>query len=366
MVHVHFGMSGKWSIFDKSAAPEPTPTTRLRLEDEDYVAHLSAMIVKLGSTELFLERQRALGQDPLREDADADLLWEKVSASRKQIGQVLMDQSYFAGVGNIYRAEILFKAGVHPSRVAAELKRHDYDRIWAHSVALLQRGFESGSILTVDPEEARRLKRPTLRRYIYNRKTCGRCDTAVISWDMNSRTCYACPSCQPLQGVQAVPGSGPVDVFKSHCAKDSLEERMKTPEKLSVAELRKELKKLGYEVKGRKPLLLERYKLAVKDTETTRSLDDLKHLKVTELRVQLRQAGLSTKGTKEVLMQRLLTGSDHAEARKVKPGRKHITKIATAEAAAEEKRLAGEKRNVEHVAEDERSARLRRRRNRMK
>lgn len=51
-----------------------------------------------------------LGPDPLREDADGELVWARMQASRKPVGLVLMDQSMIAGIGNIYRAEILFKA----------------------------------------------------------------------------------------------------------------------------------------------------------------------------------------------------------------------------------------------------------------
>jgi formamidopyrimidine-DNA glycosylase len=75
-----------------------------------------------------------------------------------------MQFGFGAGVGNIYRAEILFKAGVHPEQPAHTVDRPTFDRIWAHSVALLQRGFVSGSILTVDPEEAKVLGKPWTRR----------------------------------------------------------------------------------------------------------------------------------------------------------------------------------------------------------
>ena len=50
-----------------------------------------------------------LGPDPLREDADGEQLWAKMQTSRKPVGLILMDQSAVAGVGNIFRAEILFK-----------------------------------------------------------------------------------------------------------------------------------------------------------------------------------------------------------------------------------------------------------------
>lgn len=87
-------------------------------------------------------------------------------------GLVLMDQSMMAGVGNIYRAEILFKAKVHPETPANSLSRELFDLVWHHSVDLLQRGFKSGSILTVDPEDARKLGQPWTRRYASLRKLC--------------------------------------------------------------------------------------------------------------------------------------------------------------------------------------------------
>ena len=96
--------------------------------------------------------------------------------SKKSVGLLLMDQGFWAGVGNIYRAEILFVARVHPSVPGAQLTRDEFDRIWSTSVSLMRRGYEQGSILTVDPAEATALGRPSLRRWIYNSATCGRPD----------------------------------------------------------------------------------------------------------------------------------------------------------------------------------------------
>jgi endonuclease-8 len=84
---VHFGMSG---AFRTSALPGPPPTatTRLRLVDAaaGIVAHLSAMTVLSGGPELYAARTSALGPDPLREDADPEVLWASVRASKKPIG----------------------------------------------------------------------------------------------------------------------------------------------------------------------------------------------------------------------------------------------------------------------------------------
>lgn len=67
---------------------------------------------------------QTLGPDPLREDADAEQLWSRIQKSSKPIGLVLMDQSLVAGLGNIYRAEVLFKVCVSSSPVAAWRQHH--------------------------------------------------------------------------------------------------------------------------------------------------------------------------------------------------------------------------------------------------
>ena len=57
------------------------------------------------------------------------------------------------------------QAGVHPEQPGHTLSRAEFDAVWEHSVLLLQRGFQEGSILTVDPAEARKLGPPWTRRH---------------------------------------------------------------------------------------------------------------------------------------------------------------------------------------------------------
>ena len=198
VVRVHFGMAGNWAVYFNEEAPEPTKTNRLRLEYPGIIADLSAMTVEHGGIDLYQNFRAKLGEDPLREDANPTRLWERVQKSSKSIGALIMDQSYFTGPGNIYRAEILFKAGVHPNRAGKELTKQEFDLIWFHTVDLLKRGYQTGSILTVDPEEAKALGKPKMRRYIYNTNKCPRCSTSIQTWEIAARTCYACPQCQPL------------------------------------------------------------------------------------------------------------------------------------------------------------------------
>ena len=176
--------------------------------------------------------------------------------SKKSVGLLLMDQGFFAGVGNIYRAEILFVARVHPSAPGRHLTRNEFDRVWAASVRLMQRGYETGSILTVEPHEAAALGRPALRRWIYNMPTCGRCMGRVAAWDVAGRTCYACPACQPAKGGAPPPADAAAPkLFNSHCAGESLHVRLATPAKLRVAELRDALGAAGLARAGEKAAL---------------------------------------------------------------------------------------------------------------
>ena len=277
VVHVHFGMAGNWSVHEQGkgvVAPAPSETNRLRLismDKDELVADLAAMTVQYGHGMTLYEEKRAkLGEDPLRDDANPESLWERVNKSKKCIGALLMDQSFFCGPGNIYRAEILFMAGIHPDTIGKHLSKDQFDCIWNHTVALLKRGYETGSILTVDPEEAATLGMPGLRRYIYNTAVCPRCDSRIQSWSINNRTSYACLVCQPrlkdaditekgdkTAAVAAItPDSKPHVPFLSHCAPEPLAKRIRDAgyRALTVAELHAELERrqISYSVKKKR------------------------------------------------------------------------------------------------------------------
>ncbi|KAG6545625.1 hypothetical protein Mapa_012979 [Marchantia paleacea] len=151
--------------------------------------------------EVYRKRLTELGPDPLRDDTDKEITWNKMQKTKKSIGAFLMDQSMIAGIGNIYRAEILFVCGVHPNQRSSSISRSTFEDIWNQSTRLLHVGVIAGSIITVSPEEAgkpfSKLKSGE-RRYIYNHKSCRRCGGPVINWIIAARTCYACEACQLL------------------------------------------------------------------------------------------------------------------------------------------------------------------------
>lgn len=140
------------------------------------------------------------------------------------------------------------QARLHPEQPAKTITRDEFERLWRHSVHLMQRGFASGSILTVDATDAAVLGPPWTRRYVYNHSSCGFCQRRIRSWDMASRTVYACDACQPLRKgtvlpearVKAMAAAADAKEFVSHCATDG--GATLTPTKMTVSQLTAALK----------------------------------------------------------------------------------------------------------------------------
>ena len=93
-----------------------------------------------------------LGPDPLRPDADPQVAYRRISRSRTTIAALLMDQKVIAGVGNVYRAEVLFRHGIDPYRAGRDITPAEWDAVWADLVALMREGVRNNRIDTVRPE----------------------------------------------------------------------------------------------------------------------------------------------------------------------------------------------------------------------
>ena len=123
---------------------------RLRLATDDHVADLRGPNLCAVITPDLVEAVTSrLGPDPLRPEPDPDLAWRKIARSGKSIAELLMDQSVLAGVGNVYRCEVLFRQRVDPFRPGREIRRTTWDAIWLDLVDLLPLGVATGKIVTV-------------------------------------------------------------------------------------------------------------------------------------------------------------------------------------------------------------------------
>ena len=200
VLHVHLGIFGTFRD-----GPTDGPNVRWRMATVDDVEPTTIDLVGPTACELLkpddVDRIVArLGPDPLRRDADPDVAWERLRRRKVGVGQVLMDQSVFAGVGNIFRAEALYVCGIHPERPANTVTREEFDAIWAAVTRMLKQAFKDRRIITVARDELDRPVRQLDRlegRYVYRRDDCYRCGMPVRRWDLAGRWAYACERCQP-------------------------------------------------------------------------------------------------------------------------------------------------------------------------
>lgn len=201
MVHIHLGIYG---AFTEEALPMPSPTGQIRLRmvgDELGVDLRGPNACELYSPEDLDALIARLGPDPLRSDADPERARAAIARSRRSIGSLLMDQKIIAGIGNIYRAEVLFRLGIDPSRTGASLTADEFDAIWADLVELMPIGMDTGLIHVIRPEDdhgapAYAANRP--RTYVYRRagEACRLCGTTVAWRELEGRNLFWCPSCQ--------------------------------------------------------------------------------------------------------------------------------------------------------------------------
>lgn len=201
IVHVHLGLYGTFTE-KPTPMPEPRGQVRMRIVGEEYGTDLRGPT----ACEVIDEAQMAailarLGPDPLRVDADPAAAWARIAKSRKAIGALLMDQSVLAGVGNVYRSELLFRHGIDPFRPGRDVGAEEFSAAWTDLVELMRVGVRRGRIIVVRPEHDHGApsygpRRP--RTYVYRRagEPCRLCGTVVRTAVMEGRNLFWCPDCQ--------------------------------------------------------------------------------------------------------------------------------------------------------------------------
>ncbi|WP_069811398.1 Fpg/Nei family DNA glycosylase [Streptomyces sp. TP-A0874] len=212
-VHVHLGLYGSLR-FGAGPAPAPVGAVRLRLVggtgDGGHWADLRGpnLCALITEDEKRAVHQR-LGPDPLRspagEPAAGEPAWARISRSRSSIAALLMDQKVIAGVGNVYRAEALFRHGIDPYRAGRDLDRGEWDTLWSDLSTLMRQGVRDSRIDTVRPEHTpEAMGRPPRvddhggEVYVYRRagQPCLVCGEPVRIAELAARNLFWCPGCQ--------------------------------------------------------------------------------------------------------------------------------------------------------------------------
>lgn len=191
VVHVHLGMQG---LFLHHAGPAPAPRRQVRLRVArpalavDLIAPLRCDLVTPSQRDAVVAE---LGPDPLRPDADPDLVEVGLRQRRSSIGAALLDQRLVSGIGNVIRAEALHAARLHPRRAANSLTHEEFATLWTQVVRIMRDAAAVGRIVTAQrPDDG--------DRNVYKQQTCGTCGRPVEAFDLSGRTAYACPFDQPL------------------------------------------------------------------------------------------------------------------------------------------------------------------------
>jgi formamidopyrimidine-DNA glycosylase len=205
---VHVRMSEQTTGLADDGDDWPPPVVgqvRLRLLTDSTCADLRGPTAcELQTPEEVQRTIAALGPDPLVDDvAEGERRFTAV-VSRKPtpIGQLLMDQSVVSGIGNVYRAELLFRARQNPHTPGRDVRAEVVREIWRDWVRLLPLGVDTGQMMTMDDLSPAAWRAAMAsrddRHWVYHRAglPCRVCGTAIVVEEMAARKLYWCPSCQ--------------------------------------------------------------------------------------------------------------------------------------------------------------------------
>jgi endonuclease VIII len=200
-LHVHLGMRGVWRIYPNANTLRSSgPARRLVLETAESVAVCwNAPVVELvrGRTLAAHPVVGKLGPDLLAADFDvAQALGRFREHGRRPVGEVLMDQRVMAGVGNVFKSEVLFLCQISPFLPAGALDDASLERLITTARRELRRSAASGRRAT-----RRAVDGP--RDWVYKRsgELCLRCGTRVRMEHQGAppRSTYFCPACQGVE-----------------------------------------------------------------------------------------------------------------------------------------------------------------------
>ncbi len=185
--------------------PDPVGQVRVRLLNETVCADLrgptACEVLTPAEVDAVIQK---LGPDPANANTEAEKqrFIERAHKKRTPVGLVLMDQSVIAGIGNVYRAEMLFRAGLNPHTPANTLDTAVLEELWDDWAHLLEIGITVGQMITIDGLQGEAYRRALAERderhWVYKLEgtPCKRCGTNIVLEEFGARKLYWCPGCQ--------------------------------------------------------------------------------------------------------------------------------------------------------------------------
>lgn len=212
VIYSHNQLYGVWKVVRRGKLPATRRSLRLAL----HTASHSALLYS--ASDISVWPREEIGMHPFLSRLGPDLLsrppqWQEIAARLDErefrgraLGALYLDQGFLAGVGNYLRSEILYCAGLHPSRRALTLSRAERGRLARESLAVTRRSYATGGI-TLSPRLAAQARRESgaferRRFFVFGRDghQCYRCTEVIQRGSMSSRRIYWCPTCQSDSG----------------------------------------------------------------------------------------------------------------------------------------------------------------------
>ncbi|MEH7074783.1 DNA-formamidopyrimidine glycosylase [Neobacillus drentensis] len=202
----HLRMEGKYGLYPKEEPFDKhthvlfhfTDGTELRYRD---VRKFGTMHLYKKGDEFLTEPLIGLGPEPFSKDFTIDYLASRLEKTNRKIKTALLDQKVFVGLGNIYVDEALFRAGIHPERLANTLNKNEITILHREIVATLSEAVKKGGSTIrsyVNSQGEIGMFQLELFAYGRNGEECKRCGTPLEKMTVGGRGTHYCPKCQKL------------------------------------------------------------------------------------------------------------------------------------------------------------------------
>lgn len=199
---LHLGMSGSLRVLPATTTPGAHDHVDWLLDSGQLLRYTDPrrfgcqLWQDPGETHALLA---GLGPEPLTDAFDGDHLWRLSRGRKSGVKLFLMDQKIVVGVGNIYAAEALFEAGIHPARAAGQVSRARYAALAAAVKRILAYAIRRGGTTLRDfisPDGAPGYFEQEL--FVYGRagQPCRRCATPIRAITLGQRSTFYCARCQ--------------------------------------------------------------------------------------------------------------------------------------------------------------------------
>lgn len=197
---IHLKMSGQLMVIAADTPSDKHVHTVFALDNGDELRFRD--IRKFGRVYLVTDPETILGKlgpEPLSSSFSAELLFQRLQKRRRILKPLLLDQTFIAGIGNIYADEALYHARLHPKRYSHTLTDSEVDKLFVGIRKALLLGLENDGA-SIDnyrkPDGSQGEMQQALVAYGREGEPCYRCSHAMVRVVLGGRSTFFCPECQ--------------------------------------------------------------------------------------------------------------------------------------------------------------------------